>query len=180
MGKPSNENSSIAPSQTSTLVNRDDPSQNFTATGRPMSTTKPSALGNIPGGFVPQAPQFLPVKFHDDAIIPVPVIAAAPAPEVISTAKPSGFMSRMKNIMSSKKEEEGKLRVVYMPRREYMKYFAKDDEGVYVGSEAQRVWTDEALDEMFGVYQEAGRVRRGRQSVGDVLASGLAGGLAAA
>jgi hypothetical protein len=64
-----------------------------------------------------------------------------------------GFMNNMKGIMSwSGNEKEGKLRVIYMPRREYLKYFAKDDDGNYVGTEPQRSWTDEELDEMFAQY----------------------------
>lgn len=114
-----------------------------------MRVGKPSGLANMPGGvgFTPQAPQFLPVKFNDDSIIPVPVLMAK------SEAKgeeKQGFIGKMKGIMSgSGKEKEGKLRVVYMPRREYLKYFAKDDDGNYIGTEPQRSWTDEELDEIF-------------------------------
>jgi hypothetical protein len=38
---------------------------------------------------------------------------------------------------SLKNEKEGKLRVVYMPRREYLKYFVKDAQGNYAGIEPE-------------------------------------------
>lgn len=41
-----------------------------------------------------------------------------------------------------------------MPRREYKKYFAKDKEGRYIGTEPQRQWTEEELDDEFGQYQK--------------------------
>ena len=104
----------------------------------------------MPGGigFTPQAPQFLPVKFHDLDVIPVPVLVAK------SEAKEEekhGFMDKVKGLISGK-EKEGKLRVVYMPRSDYLKYFAKDDDGNYVGTEPQKSYTDEELDEMFARY----------------------------
>jgi hypothetical protein len=74
--KSTGDSNSIAASQTDTLINQDDPTLQFTATGGPMRVDKPSGLANIPrgGGFTPQAPQFLPFKFNDDNIIPVPVL----------------------------------------------------------------------------------------------------------
>jgi hypothetical protein len=41
---------------------------------------------------------------------------------------------------------------VYMPRRDYLKYFAKGDDGNYVGTEPQKSYTDQELDEMFAQY----------------------------
>jgi hypothetical protein len=50
-------------------------------------------------------------------------------------------MGGMKGIMSgSGNEKEWKLRVVYMPGREYLKYFAKDGDDNYVETEPQRSW----------------------------------------
>lgn len=45
-------------------------------------------------------------------------------------------------------------KVVFMPRREYKKYFAKDKEGQYIGTEPQREWTEEELEDEFGQYQK--------------------------
>jgi hypothetical protein len=148
--KPSDDSNSIAVSQKETLVNQGDPTLCFTATGRPMQVNKPSGLANMPGGigFTPEAPQFLPVKFNDDDIIPVPVLVANSEPKV---EERKGFMGKMKGLVSGK-DKEGKLRVVYMPRREYLKYFAKDDDNNYVGTEPQKSWTDEELDKMFAKY----------------------------
>lgn len=43
---------------------------------------------------------------------------------------------------------------VYMPRAEYLKHFAYDENGWYIGSEPQRVWTEKELKIEFGEYQD--------------------------
>ena len=45
-------------------------------------------------------------------------------------------------------------RTVWMPRRDYKKYFAKDKDGKYIGTEPQRGWTDDELEDMFGQYHK--------------------------
>jgi hypothetical protein len=42
-----------------------------------------------------------------------------------------------------------------MPRRDYLKYFAKDENGNYIGSEPYRRWTEEGLEEQFAKYKPA-------------------------
>jgi len=41
---------------------------------------------------------------------------------------------------------------VFMPRREYLKHFARDDNGIYIGTESERRWSKEELDTTFGAY----------------------------
>lgn len=148
--KSTDATNSVAGSQADTLVSQDDPTLRFTATGRPMRADKPSGLANMPGGmgFTPVAPQFLPVKFNDDNIIPVPVLVARGEAQA---EEKHGFLHRMRRMVAGK-EKGGKLRVVYMPRRDYLKYFAKDDNGNYVGMEPQKSYTDQELDDMFAQY----------------------------
>ena len=43
---------------------------------------------------------------------------------------------------------------IKMPRREYKRYFAKDANCNYIGTEPEREWTREDLDREFGVYQD--------------------------
>jgi hypothetical protein len=83
----------------------------------------------MPGGigFTLQAPQFLPIKFHYDYIIPVPVLVAKSEAKEEGDGGKRGFIGKMKGLVSGK-DKDGKLRVVYMPRRDYLKYFAKDDD----------------------------------------------------
>jgi hypothetical protein len=40
-----------------------------------------------------------------------------------------------------------------MPRSEYLKYLAKDDVGLYCGTEEWREWTAEELEENYGQYK---------------------------
>ena len=51
-----------------------------------------------------------------------------------------------------------------MPRRDYLKYFAKDYDGSYIGTEPQRTWTEEELEETFGMYKRDLRAKPGRRS----------------
>jgi len=46
-----------------------------------------------------------------------------------------------------------KLKIVLMPRSEYTKYFARDKSGAYVGTEEERSWTEEELEERYGAYK---------------------------
>lgn len=41
-----------------------------------------------------------------------------------------------------------------MPRKDYKKYFARDREGNYAGTEPEREWSREELDRDFGQYQD--------------------------
>lgn len=60
----------------------------------------------------------------------------------------------MKGLISPRKEKDKKLISVQMPRRDYLKYFAKDEDGNYIGTEPQRAWTEEELSEMFRQYKK--------------------------
>ena len=53
-----------------------------------------------------------------------------------------------------KDKEPSTSKVVFMPRREYKKYFAKDNAGNYIGTEPQREWTEEELTAEFGQYHK--------------------------
>lgn len=68
----------------------------------------------------------------------------------------TGVVCRKKSFMSKfkKDKEPATTKAVWMPRREYKKFFAKDNEGKYIGTEPQREWTEEELEEEFGQYQK--------------------------
>ena len=117
--------------------NKTDEMQRFTATGRPFKPPSPSkqgyAMNAIAGtaswGAAPA--NFLPVKFHDDSLIPVPVLR----PEVAGKAEP--LQKKNKSFLSSRrKSENANFTVKHIPRGEYLKYYAEDpDSGSYTGSE---------------------------------------------
>jgi hypothetical protein len=46
-----------------------------------------------------------------------------------------------------------------MPRKDYLKYFARDKNNNYVGTETERIWTDEDLELKFGKYKGLGNTR---------------------
>jgi hypothetical protein len=58
-------------------------------------------------------------------------------------------MDKIKGVKSG-----GIIKVVFMPRRDYLKYFAKDYDGSYIGTEPQRQWTEEELEANFSKYKK--------------------------
>ncbi|KAI4253661.1 MAG: hypothetical protein L6R42_007491 [Xanthoria sp. 1 TBL-2021] len=150
---PSVTSTPVSPSteenDTAQLAQDTDGMQRFTATGRPMPSYNPSALGNMPSSFVGQAPQFLPQKFTDDSVLmnPVPMSAfedpsSAPNGDDDTVGeqpqqerqqqqqqrRSSSFMNKLEGgeKKGGKKEE---FKMVKMTRGEYLMYWAKDEEG---------------------------------------------------
>ncbi|RMD43313.1 hypothetical protein DV735_g1857, partial [Chaetothyriales sp. CBS 134920] len=112
--------------------------QCFTATGRPyqsrdkrdkrdatmlgLSTTE--AIGH-------GTPALLPRRYTNDSLITVPVMR----PEDVGTA--DGHKSEKKRSLfsSRRRAENSKFVMKQIPRGEYLKHYAKDDAGQYVGTE---------------------------------------------
>jgi len=137
----------------------EDSMQHFTATGRPAPKFKGSALSSW-GSDGYSSPQYLPKRYTDDSLIPAIVTDVVPSVKTVQVEagkKKGGFLSKFKG----KKEEElnengerkGITKVVYMPRREYLKYFAKDEGGAYIGTEPYKKWTEDELEVEFGKYK---------------------------
>jgi hypothetical protein len=57
--------------------------------------------------------------------------------------------------LDSKKE----TKLVRMPRREYLRHFARDRKGQYVRTERERSWSEEALEAAFGRFADAPAMR---------------------
>jgi len=137
--------------------------QHFTATGRPLPSFKSSGLANLGGGMY-TAPQLLPTRYTDDSIIPAIVIDILPSAKlgddeaIPSIPRKTSFLSKLKPDKSPKAGSTTK--VVYMPRREYQKYFARGLSGEYIGSEPYRQWTLEELEETYGQYKPAAKPGR--------------------
>ncbi len=73
---------------------------------------------------------FLPVRFHDDSLIPVPVLR----PEDVGKVEPQ--KSKKTFWSSRRKSENANFTIKHMPRGDYLKHYAKDpDTGLYIGSE---------------------------------------------
>jgi hypothetical protein len=51
-------------------------------------------------------------------------------------------------------EDEAKYKVIRMPRSEYRRYFARDSEGNYAGTEPLREWALQDLMREYGIHQE--------------------------
>ncbi|ETN36314.1 uncharacterized protein HMPREF1541_08591 [Cyphellophora europaea CBS 101466] len=122
-------------SESSERLNMPDGMDRFTATGRPFkasterdkaSAAFTSVMASDTGGIA--GVNHLPVKFTDDSLIPVAVLppnSSAPA----ETSKKQWFWSR-------RRSENSNFIMKKMPRRDYLKHYAKDDNGRYCGTEA--------------------------------------------
>ena len=108
-------------------------------------------------------PQLLPKRYTDDSIIPAIVTDVVPNEKSVEeegTKKKGGFFGKFKgkkggDELDALGQKKGITRVVYMPRRDYLKYFAKDENGNYIGSEPYRRWTEGELEEQFAKYKPA-------------------------
>jgi hypothetical protein len=113
------------------------------------------------GDMMGTAPRLLPRQYTDDSIIPAiitnitPRSTPCPATEVDDVNGGKRRKSFAKMFKGDKDKGGGKpiTKVVFMPRREYIKYFAKDNDGRYIGTEPAKQWTEEELDEMFAQYK---------------------------
>ncbi len=109
------------------------------------------------------APQLLPKRYTDDSIIPAIVTGVIPA-ENKDKVEPKK-RSLLGKLTGKKEEvvdsEKGVLKVVFMPRREYQKFFARDLNGNYIGSEPFRRWKEEELVQLYGRYKPAKVERKG-------------------
>ncbi|KAK6609436.1 hypothetical protein H4I96_03367 [Botrytis cinerea] len=75
------------------------------------------------------------------------------------TAPLTGLVSRL----VKKKKDKGKnggdhkektlTKVVYMPKKEYTKHFARGHSGEYIGTEPFRRWSEEELEQTFGKFR---------------------------
>lgn len=117
-------------------------------------------LQGLGGADMFSLPQLLPRRYTDESIIPAIVVDVIPAQKAAAgedgkKRRPS-LLGRLK---SEKKKEDGKglTKVVYMPRGDYLKYFARGQAGEYIGTEPHKRWTEEELDETFAQYKPAPR-----------------------
>ncbi|KAK0124112.1 hypothetical protein ONS95_009095 [Cadophora gregata] len=63
-------------------------------------------------------------------------------------------LSKLTNCFKLSCEKDSDITVIRMPRSEYWKYFARDKKNFYVGTEPERLWTVDKLEEEFGIYQD--------------------------
>jgi len=127
------------------LLAETDSWQRFTATGRPWvpPSKHEKAQFAMTGigfahAFVQGAPQLLPFRFTDDSIISVPVLrpedvgSYAHRAPVVDGTKKKFWQSRRKSRDGGLNE---KFIIKKMTRGDYLKHYAKDDEGRYCGTE---------------------------------------------
>jgi len=128
----------------------------FTATGRPMPGFKYNNLQAL-GGDMYSVPQLLPKRYTDDSIIPAIVIDVVPSQKVELEGKKrrSSLFGKLKGGDKKKDDGKGLTKVVYMPRRDYLKHFARGLRGEYIGTEPYKRWTEEELEQEFGKYKPA-------------------------
>ncbi|KAL8668891.1 MAG: hypothetical protein Q9168_006500 [Polycauliona sp. 1 TL-2023] len=171
--------------ETEPLVQDTDAMQRFTAIGKPKPQYKPSALGNMTSNFVGQAPQFLPQKFTDDSIIAVPIRlsaledplagsdgdsagkgSAGPDQQQRRRSSSSKFIQKLKG--GGKKDD---FKMVNMTRREYLMYWAKDEEGRYIGTEPEGEGRRVLRERPDIPFDETKRSRGWKPEIGSITAA---------
>lgn len=117
------------------------------------------------------APSFHSAPVSEDSIIPAIVVDVIPAErrdssgsdnshnDTITQKNRTGLVSRL----VKKKKDKGKnggdhkekklTKVVYMPKKEYTKHFARGHSGEYIGTEPFRRWSEEELEQTFGKFR---------------------------
>jgi hypothetical protein len=103
-------------------------------------------------------PRYENPQFNLTDIIPVVVADIKPslAPTITredNKHQSSGVGKFFKHKKTHSTENGATFKTVFMPRSEYLKYFATDDDGMYVGSESRRSWTVEELEKKFGEFR---------------------------
>ncbi|KUJ11187.1 uncharacterized protein LY89DRAFT_654925 [Mollisia scopiformis] len=129
----------------------------FTATGRPAPAFKsPSGLASL-GGHMFTAPQLLPQRYTDDSIIPAIIVDVIPSPSLHpqKKARKNGLLGKVLRPREGDGKGKGVMKVAFMPRREYLKYFARGVQGEYIGTEPYRRWSEEELEREFGRFKPA-------------------------
>ncbi|KAK6420687.1 hypothetical protein LTR95_016920 [Oleoguttula sp. CCFEE 5521] len=66
---------------------------------------------------------------------------------------PRSFIRRLSTRISTPPDAT-KYKAVKMPRGEYLRHHRHDHEGKYVGTEPQKDWTEEEVEERYAQYQE--------------------------
>lgn len=110
--------------------------QRFTATGRPYRPPQPEIDGwstNALSGtesFGASPANLLPVKFTDESLISVPTMRAEDVGKAEAPKSKKSFWS------SRRKSSNGNFTIRQVPRGDYLKYYAKDEDGKYIGTYA--------------------------------------------
>lgn len=73
--------------------------------------------------------------------------------ELPSRPPARGFIRRLSSRINGSPDAD-RYTAIKMPRKDYKAYFAKDRNGNYAGTEPEREWSQEQLDERFGQYQD--------------------------
>ncbi|KAI9823844.1 MAG: hypothetical protein M1826_007590 [Phylliscum demangeonii] len=131
----------------------DDGMQRFTATGRPKPNEPFYEWTKFqPDTFTPCVVATLPWKFTDEDVISVPVTLPTPAaaavvpPAVLAHPNEEakeGFVAKVllggkrRAKEKNEKKEKAKVVVLRMTRGDYLKYWARDEQGVYIGTESE-------------------------------------------
>lgn len=134
---------SIAASEATTLVNNDArmPEQRTTLTGKPLKYQHDSSTNMMlsEGGFAVgnAGANLLPHGYTDKSLVRIPIKMsdvegeAAKGTDPIKQPKKGGFFRKLSGAMSDKTGGE-EIKMVSMSRGDYLKYWAKGDDGNFL------------------------------------------------
>lgn len=122
----------------------------------PFPTLANSTMGGI------TAPIHPPHRFNDETLmyVAVRVSMGSRGSQERKSSSSNKKTSRLKSFAKALKRGTNPsntsedIRVIRMPRSDYIKYFARNEVDEYVGTEPERPWGDEDLEEAFGRYRD--------------------------
>lgn len=136
----------------STMSQNEPDLQRFTATGRPMPGAEKIKQGAgmnamaVSDSMGTATPNLLPFRYTDDSMLTIPVQPPPPYPESMlgggsdddgpikeGKSKKRFSLSSMRRSSKSKKQPEFVMKE--MTRGEYLKHYAKNEQGQYIGTE---------------------------------------------
>lgn len=127
------------------------------------------------------APRYIPKQYTDESIIPVIVVNVLPSQKKVELPEKKKRSKSITSIFKGEKAEKDVnkkiTKIVFMPRGEYLKQFAKDDDGNYIGTMPQKEWTEDELDEKFGAFRPVPKKQKGAHGAWNSMTTAYARGL---
>ena len=137
-----------------------------TLTGRPLEynhdTLTNVMLGDGGAGFTAIGANMLPHGYTDDSVLQIPIKLSDyehSKDHLVVPEKKKGFLRRLSGSVQIKQSSNEEFKMVKMRREDYLKYWAKGEDGKFLPTveeppEGRREWVERQL-ELFGEIKKA-------------------------
>ncbi|KAK3675248.1 hypothetical protein LTR78_004758 [Recurvomyces mirabilis] len=137
-----------------------------TLTGRPLEynhdTLTNVMLGDGGAGFTSIGANMLPQGYTDDSVVQIPIKLSdyeTPKENLVAPEEKRGFLRRLSNSVQIKQSNNEEFKMAKMRRGDYLKYWAKGEDGNFLPAvkepkEGRKAWVEKQLE----LYGEVKRV----------------------